>query len=456
MGSLAFTETTSVCPECLRTIPAIRYHYGADEYLKKSCPDHGEFQTIIRRGASSRASRSQPKIPWHPSAPQTITRDGCPYDCGLCPEHRQQTCTALIEVTFSCNLGCRFCFARSGSVGSPDPDITDIRNRLHALATAGVSCNIQLSGGEPTLRDDLPDIIATAVSAGFPFVQLNTNGIRLGRDFAFTEQLKAAGLASVFLQFDGIADDVYLALRGQALCREKLAALEACAQNEIGVVLVPTVVPGVNDLVIGDIVRFGLQYLPVVRGVHCQPVSYFGRYPTSPSDDDRITIPEILRGLEDQTNGLVTVGDFKPPSCENARCSFSGSFVLMPDGELKSFSEGTDACSCGELKAEDAAEAARRFVAKQWKQPTCCSSPTTEPSDDSWSLGHWDVVLERTRTHSFSISGMAFQDAWTLDLDRLKDCCIHVVDRDGRLIPFCAYNLTDRHGRSLYSRGDPG
>lgn len=454
MGSVAFSDTVSLCPECLRTIPAVRWQHGMDVNLKKSCPDHGDFQTVIWRGNPQHASWNRPKIPWHPRHPQTGADKGCPHDCGLCSEHRQQTCTALIEVTLRCDVGCPFCFARAGSDKPPDPDITNIKTRLETLADTGVNCNIQLSGGEPTLRDDLPEIVAAAVSLGFRFVQLNTNGIRLGSDVSFTEKLKRAGLASVFLQFDGTTDDIHLTMRGRPLHDAKRAAIDTCKENEIGVVLVPTVVPGVNDHALGDIVRFALRHLPTVRGTHFQPVSYFGRYPRPPEDKDRITLPEIMQRLEEQTDGLVAIGDFQPPGCENARCSFNGSFVLMPDGDLKSFSHSTDASCCSDLKAEDGAELARKYVARQWRPPDCCSQ---EPGmDDSLSLGYWDVVLERARTHTFSISGMAFQDAWTVQLDRLKECCIHVVTSDGRLIPFCAYNLTDLSGRSLYPRGDCG
>ncbi|MEJ2579234.1 MAG: hypothetical protein P8Z68_09065, partial [Kineosporiaceae bacterium] len=65
-------------------------------------------------------------------------------------------------------------------------------------------------------------------------------------------------------------------------------------------------------------------------------------------------------------------------------------------------------------------------------------------------LGGWDTLLERARTHGFSRSGMGFQDAWNLDLERLRDCCVHTLAPDGRLIPFCAHNLTDAAGRPLY------
>ncbi len=451
MAAITFWETRSLCPVCLRPVSAVRFGRGHDLYMRKSCPDHGSFLVILWRGEPSHTDWVRPKVPLHPPAPATAVEKGCPFDCGLCPDHRQQTCTALIEVTQRCNLACSFCFARSGENPAPDPEIEEIRQRLQPLAASGTQYNIQLSGGEPTLRNDLPEIVAMVRSLGFEFVQVNTNGVRLGTDPGYAQKLAEAGLSSIFLQFDGLDDNVYGKLRGGPLLAKKIAAIENCGEQEIGVVLVPTLVPGINDEQIGEIVQFGMSHLPIVRGVHFQPVSYFGRYPQPPADAHRITIPEVIRYLEAQTGGLVNTSDFSPPSCEHARCSFHGTFIVMPDGELKSIARSeSSCCSCAEPKAEDGAAQARRFVARQWAKPdesSCCGQ------EDSHPFGQWDILLDRARTHTFSISGMAFQDAWNIDLERLKECCIHVVERDGRLVPFCAYNLTGSSGLSLYPRG---
>lgn len=451
MGSVTFSETQSLCPVCLERIPAVRFRYGPDLYMSKKCPVHGRFQVVLWRGEPDYEDWVRPKVPWYPQNPATSVDRGCPFDCGLCPEHRQQTCTALLEVTQRCNLGCAFCFASSGSNTEPDPEMKEIALWYESLLANGIQCNVQLSGGEPTIRDDLPEIVALGRSMGFEFIQLNTNGLRLARDPSYVQRLKEAGLASVFLQFDGTTEHIYRKLRGVPLLDEKRAAIRNCEVHEISVVLVPTVVPRINDHDFGAIVRFALEYLPVVRGVHFQPVSYFGRYPHPPTDSDRITIPEVIRCIERQTDGLVKARDFGPPGCENAHCSFHGVFVLMPDGELKTFShKDVSPCSCQELRAEDGAAQSRRFVARQWAQPMtsgCCSK------EDSPSLGYWDVILDRARTHTLSISGMAFQDAWNIDLERVRECCIHVVARDGRLVPFCAYNLTSSTSQSLYPRG---
>jgi 7,8-dihydro-6-hydroxymethylpterin dimethyltransferase len=441
------TDTESVCPECLKRIPAERIFRGQDVYLRKTCPEHGLFETVIWRGAPQYATWDKPKIPVYPENPFTPLDRGCPYDCGLCPEHRQQPCCVLVEVTQRCDLGCPLCFAEAGDNQTVDPSIMTIKNWFHKLMAAGGPFNIQLSGGEPCMRDDLAEIIALGRSLGFTFFQVNTNGLRIAKEPGYLERLKAAGLSTVYLQFDGTQGVIYKHLRGRNLLEQKIAAIERCAEVKVGVVLVPTVVPDVNSADIGNILQFALKYHPVVRGVHFQPISYFGRYPHPPQDCDRITLPEIIRLLEEQSGGLVRAQSFKPSSGENSRCSFHGNFVVMPDGSLKPLTHHEPkGCCSAPVKAEQGRKKAQEFVSRVW------AAPKTEepPRNNSLSLGEWDTFLTRARTHIIAISGMAFQDAWTMDLERLHECYILTVAPDGRLIPFCAYNLTNRDGKSLY------
>jgi uncharacterized radical SAM superfamily Fe-S cluster-containing enzyme len=462
---LSWTE--SICPFCLRRLPASRVSRGRDVHLRKTCPDHGDFSTVIWRGSPDFAGWVRPKTPTPPDRPLTQVDRGCPFDCGLCPDHRQTSCCVLLEVTQRCDLRCRICFADAGHGRtydtSGDPSLQRIEGWYRRLLETGGPVNVQLSGGEPTLRDDLPEIISLGRRLGFGFFQLNTNGLRLARDRDYVHRLADAGLSTVFLQFDSIRDDVHRRLRGRALTARKAAAIERCAEVGVGVVLVPTVVPGVNDQDLGSLVEYAVQLLPDVRGVHLQPVSYFGRYPAPPRDEDRITLPEIMRAIESGTGGRIRASSFAPPGGENALCSFHGNFVAMPDGELIPLSRNPSASGCcpTPVPAAQGADQSRRTVARLWgaprqliplqavdQQPAC--PQTARPS-----LGGWDTLLERARTHTFSISGMAFQDAWNLDLERLRDCYIHEVSPDGGIIPFCAYNLTDAAGRPLYRGRGP-
>ena len=433
----------SVCPVCLKPVPAAYQTEGETTYLVKGCPEHGRFKTVVWRGDPDFYEWSRPKVPSLPKQPFTRVDKGCPFDCGLCDAHRQHTCTAVMEVTWRCDLGCPVCFASSGKSAPPDPTHEDLAFLFDRVLQASGQCNIQLSGGEPTVRDDLPDIIRLAKSKGFPFVQLNSNGLRIGREPGYAQQLAEAGLSSVFLQFDGTEDDIYTALRGRPLFDLKLDAIDNLSEAGIGIVLVPTVVPGVNEHNVGAILGLAADKSPAVRGVHFQPVSYFGRYPESPSDDERITLPELMRLLEAQTGGAVLARDFLPPGCEHSHCSFHANYVVMEQGRLKRLS-ADGKCGCTPRPAREGADKAKAFVKRQW------AAPEKELPMAGCRTDELDLFIARAATHTLAVSAMAFQDAWTLDLERLKGCCIHEVSPDGRLIPFCAYNLTSMNGDTLY------
>ncbi|PKR91181.1 radical SAM protein [Pleomorphomonas diazotrophica] len=452
---LSFGRTRSVCPDCLKTIPAERFAIGDTVYLDKTCPEHGRVVTPVWRGLLSYEiwARSRSAT----SAPVSVATDiaeGCPRDCGLCVDHRQQGCCVLIEVTSRCDLVCPVCFASAGRHGADMP-IDDIAVALEELRASSGQVHIQLSGGEPTVRDDLPEIVALVRAKGFDFIQLNTNGIRIGCEPDYLAALANAGLDCVFLQFDGVSDAVYRQLRGRDLLAAKRLAIESARASGVGVVLVPTLVPGVNAGEIGAIVDFAKREMPTVRAVHFQPISYFGRNPGAPRDEDRVTLPEVMEALIRHAGGSIRLEDFRPGSAENPFCSFSGRFAVDPAGQLRSDPEMAPGC-CG--PAAEAATAAaccgpaprrspevvraQRYVAGQW------TGATVEASSAP-GLEAFDAFLQQRSRH-LSLSGMAFQDAWTLDLDRLRQCHIHVAKPDGSVIPFCAYNLTDLRGRSLY------
>ena len=417
--------------------------------LVKRCPEHGEFRTVVWRGEPSLSGWSRPKGAVHAGAAHAGTGQGCPFDCGICPEHRQQSCTVLLEVTERCNLACPVCFADAGPRQACDPTLATIegwyRNALHKSGPHNI---IQLSGGEPTVRDDLPAIIALGRELGFPFIQVNTNGVRLAADPEYAGELKRAGLFSVFLQFDGTDDGIYRTIRGRALLAEKLKAIEHCAASGLGVVLVPTLVPGVNTGNVGAILKLALELAPAVRGVHFQPAAYFGRHPEPPAPGDRFTLPDLMRAIEEQTGGLMRVEHFRPPGCEHPLCSFHGNFLRTPEGGLRALTSHEPSCCCGAPEPENKGTGrAVSFVTRQWAAPA--------PPDSLAAMDGLDAFLENHRSSTLAVSAMAFQDVWNLDLERVQECCVHVAAPDGRMIPFCLYNLTSADGRRLYRDKTP-
>jgi uncharacterized radical SAM superfamily Fe-S cluster-containing enzyme len=449
-------RTRSVCPQCLRPLEAALVARGGGVSLEKTCPAHGHFSVPVWHGKVDMAL-------WRRGAAPLAPEEGlsCPADCGICPEHRSGTCCALLEVTRRCDLNCRFCFARGGE-SQEEPPLAALMADVRGIMDAGDRPLLQLSGGEPTLRDDLPALVAWAKACGAPYVQLNTNGLRLARDEAYVRDLAGAGLSFVFLQFDGTNDAVYETLRGAPLLAKKTRAVELCGKYRLGVTLVPTVVRGVNDDQLGDIVRFAAAHTPVVRGVHFQPVSYFGRFPDPPAD--RYTLDELIAGLRAQAG--LSADCLVPSHCDHPMCGLHGSFIVQPDRSLLPLSS----FAAQEVGKTTAAQN-RAYVAKHWlraaeaesacccgsdepENPCCCGSDEVENpcccgSDEPEGAQaapearaiDMDTFLRTARARSLTLSAMAFMDAENFDVERLRHCSLHVW-RDGRLKPFCAAYLT--------------
>ncbi len=441
-------KTESLCPVCLKKIRAEKIKYKDEIYMEKYCSQHGYFKTLIWDGQPFMENWIRRKTPSYPKKHRTKVQKGCPYDCGLCENHTQHTCTALIEVTQRCNLKCNFCFASAGG-NHTDIDIEKIRFLYDKVLKCSGICNIQLSGGEPTVRDDLPDIIKLGFDMGFKFIQVNTNGVRIAQDSNYLKKLKQAGLNSIFLQFDGTKERIYKELRGVDLLNLKIKAIENCQKVNIGVVLVPTLVPDVNVDNIGSIIDFAVERIPTVRGVHFQPVSYFGRFINKGNELKRITIPKILRNIEEQTEGRIKKESFFPPGCENSFCSFHGNFIYKGNKALMPVTQNKNSCCCESESGELGAQKSINFTARSWSGVKVDNNIS---KFNEKKVMTWDEILYNISHFSFSISGMAFQDAWNFDVERVKDCCIHTVSPDGALIPFCAYNVTDAKGNYMYRK----
>ena len=437
---MIFSRTKSVCPVCLRVLDAQKRAEKDGVYMDKSCPEHGQFSTLIWEGnLASYTAWNRENRAVDPPREGKAPSMGCPLDCGLCTAHRRKGCCVLLELTKRCDLRCPVCFASAGESGGEDLSLEEIGQQYDWLMAHGGPFNIQLSGGEPTVRGDLPEIIRLGREKGFTFFQLNTNGLRLAAEPDYAKELKSAGLNTVFLQFDGLNGEVYITLRGRALLEEKRRCIEACAAAGLGVVLVPVIAAGVNEDQLWPIVQYALSLSPAVRGVHIQPLSYFGRCalerPARP-----LTIPAVLRLLEAQSGGLLHAADFSGGGAENPYCSFHASYRILKDGGLKALPKREEGCCT-------ASDDSRVSVAEQWSGESCCCGGTESELTETSAL---DAFLQEIRRRTFTVSGMVFQDAWNLDLERLQRC--HICEADSRygMVPFCAYNLTAADGRTLY------
>ena len=418
-------EIRSVCPVCLKNLPAfLNREEDGRILLEKSCDEHGAFCVPVWQGLLDFDR-------WTLGA-EPLPGDGglaCPGNCGLCGEHDSGTCCALLEVTRRCNLRCRYCFANGGEENA-DPGQGELKDAIRDIAKRCGQPLLQLSGGEPTLRDDLPELVRYAKEAGCSYVQVNTNGIRLAEDPEYAGRLAEAGLDIVFLQFDGTRNDIYRELRGAPLLEKKLEAVRVCSALRVGVTLVPTVVAGVNDDNLGEIVRLARSLVPGVRGIHFQPVSYFGRYPGEPREEDRYTLDRLMTDISDQTG--IPPESFMPSRCDHPLCGFHANYLVDPAGGLRPLTSITYSS-----RSRGSAKDNREYVARHWRR----APEEPQPGGDFSNEMDFDTFLWRMRHGSLTLSAMAFQDAMNLNIERLRRCSLHVYD-GGKIKPFCAKYLS--------------
>ncbi len=439
--SVFYELTRSMCPVCKRIIDAQVHLKDNRVLMRKRCPDHGWFEALMSSDADDYVNSLKYNKPGAiPLEFATEVKEGCPYDCGLCQEHKQHTCLALIEVNTGCNLACPTCFANAG----PGYNLTlaQVETMLDAFVRAeGDPEVVQFSGGEPSLHPQLFDMIRMARDKGVRHVMVNTNGRRIARDPAW-----ARGLGElqplVYLQFDGLDDETYIKLRGEPLLKEKLAALDRLAELDLNTILVAAVERGVNEHEVGALVRFGLEH-PAVRGVNFQPVTHTGRHlPFDPTD--RVTIPEVILGIQDQTDGLFVKSDFVPVPCCNPGCQ-SVTYAYVEDGQVTPLPRVLNVDDYLDYITNrtwpDPSEEVKHALEGLWSSSAMPGSETLA-SQFTCAICNVDLAVSAhdLSRRIFAISIKDFMDAYTFDVKKLMKCCVSVLTPDGRTIPFCSYN----------------
>ncbi len=465
-------QTKSICPECFKVLDATIYEDNNKVYMKKECPEHGKFQDIYWSDYEQYQRAEQFRYEGDGiENPRTKTKLNCPLDCGLCPQHKSHTGLAIIDVTNRCNLRCPVCFANASAAGYVyEPSKKEIQAMLQNFRQNKPvpTPALQFSGGEPTIRKDLFELIGMAKELGFEHVEVNTNGLRLAQSVEYCRGLKEAGISTIYLQFDGLTSDVYEFTRGCDLLDNKTKALENCRKAGIkGIVLVVTLIKGVNDHQLGDIMRFAVENFDIIRCVNVQPVSLCGRLPEKERAKMRITIPDFMKLVEEQTDGKIKVSDFYPvPTVvpiskaigalkdkryveftAHPHCGMA-TYVFIEDGEMvpitrygniekfiKTMKKVHEAASNGHKKrAKLLLIGVLRHIKfgllRKYLLPILRTG-----SYESLGELHRKMLL---------ISSMHFMDPYNFDLERVQRCCIHYGVPDGRIIPFCTMNSIHR------------
>jgi uncharacterized radical SAM superfamily Fe-S cluster-containing enzyme len=446
--------TRSLCPACRRLVDAKIVVRRGRVYFRKHCPKHGTVEDLVCSDVAyfDRHDFSQPAR--LPRAFGTRVDRGCPYDCGLCTEHEQHTCIALVEITSNCNLKCPLCFAGSGP-GGTNIDFDTYRRMVDRYVhLEGVADVLQLSGGEPTLHPDLVRMVRYACEQPIQAVMVNTNGIRLAHDEALVAELATMrDRLEVYLQFDGFDDRTSLALRGEALVQTKLRAVEALARHDLRCTLVCTVDHNTNLHEVGRVLRFGLER-PTVRGVSYQLATYCGRH-LSPGDlERRATMPDLVKALAAQTGGLLAESDFYPLPCAHPNCHMMG--YLYRGGERPvPINRLIDVRKHMDLIANSIVftpARARQLVARYLESAGGCgcgsggcgTNGAAEPGLDEFVVKALAEKLGGTEV--FRVTLTAFLDVHNFDTRRVMKCCLAHLLPSGHVVPFCAYNTLYRDG----------
>jgi len=375
-------------------------------------------------------------------------------------------------------LKCAICFS---TFSDHEVDYEPTKDELVRMLTFLSQRNpkppaILFSGGEPLERNDIHEIINVAHKLRFMTI-LATNGVRLGESPEIAERLKKSGLNIVYLQFDSFRDEFYQNIRGEKLLKSKLKAIEACRKYDMEVILVNTLMRSFNDEEVGDIIKFAARNSDIIRGLIFQPIAFTGRATDNPFRS-AWTDWSFVEEVQNQTQKEITVTDFFPLSVMVSPIMIMRKFMKKPwplfscsphcgvvnwmyvsrSGKIIPINHFVDFNKFFNLVESTAksAESKRRFS-------LLSSLFLAAMQSLNWLLvtkeiGIFTLMKTILKTHIsptydslgnlrrriFLLGCMAFMDAYTFDVNRVRRCVIHYVTPDLKIIPFCAYNNVHR------------
>jgi uncharacterized radical SAM superfamily Fe-S cluster-containing enzyme len=453
---LFYELTTSICSTCHRKVEAKIVFQGDCVFMQKRCPRHGFEKVLISTDVEYyKRSRLTLKPGQLPLKFNTPIRYGCPYDCGLCPDHEQHSCLTLVEITDACNLACPVCYAESGPHRATHRTLEQVEFMLDCVVRNEAEPDIvQISGGEPTIHPQFFEILDAARRRPIKHLMVNTNGVRIAQEPAFAERLKEylPGF-ELYLQFDSLEEGPLRELRGADLRRVRMQALENLNRHNISTTLVVTVKKGANDDELGHIIDFALQQ-PCVRGVTFQPVQVAGRVENFDGARNRLTLAEVRQNILAQSS-LFQPDDIIPVPCHPDALAMGYALKLpgktvpltsMIDPKVLLHAGGNTIVYERDAQVRD--QVFRLFstshspesATASLKQLLCCLPLVQAPA-------------AMTYDQVFRVLIIHFMDAHNFDVRSIKKSCIHIVHPDGRIIPFDTFNLFYRDDKEELLRG---
>lgn len=444
--------TLSLCTKCLQRVDAKIIFEHDNVYMIKRCPEHGAEKVLIATDIEYYKNiRNYNKPSEAPLKTNTRTHYGCPYDCGLCQDHEQHSCLTLIEITDRCNLSCPTCYAMSSPHYGRHRTLEELEQMLDIIvANEGSPDVVQLSGGEPTLHPQFFEILDIAKKKPIRHLMVNTNGIRIANDDGFAERLATyMPDFELYLQFDSFKPEALELLRGKDLSDIRKKALEKLNALNLSTTLVVTLEMGVNDDEIGKIIEYALQQ-KCVRGVTFQPVQVAGRNEQFDPALHRITLTDVRKKILEQT-GVFSANDIVPVPCNPDALAMA--YALKLGGQVFPLTRYVDPSillnnSRNTIVYEQDEKLHEQIIRvfstgisvdavnDDMRSLLCCLPQVSAPGLNYDNL--------------FRIIIMRFIDAYDFDVRAIKKSCVHIVHKDGRIIPFETMNLFYRDEKEIY------
>jgi 7,8-dihydro-6-hydroxymethylpterin dimethyltransferase len=435
--------TLSLCSECLKRVDTKIVFEDDNVFMLKRCNEHGRQKVLIATDKEYyKNCRNYMKPSEMPLKYNTATHFGCPYDCGLCPDHEQHSCLTIIEITDRCNLTCPTCYAESSPHYGRHRTVEEVEKMLDIIvANEGQPDVVQISGGEPTIHPDFFEILDIAKRKPIKHLMVNTNGIRIAKDEEFVARLATyMPDFEIYLQFDSFEENALMKLRGKDLRETRLKAIENLNKYNLSTTLVVTIQKGLNDHELGAILEYGLKQR-CVRGVNFQPVQVAGRLEDFNPETDRYTLTECRTDILKQFS-LFSEKDLIPVPC-NPDALVMGYALKIEDNVIpltRMIDPSELLKSSGNTIVYEQDEKLKSHLLKVFTTGNTVDSATKEIQSLLCCLPTISAP-ELSYENVFRVIIMSFIDAYNFDVRAIKKSCVHIVNKDGKIIPFETMNL---------------
>ena len=444
--------TLSLCTRCLKRVDAKIIFENGNVYMIKRCPEHGMEKVLIATDIEYYKNiRNYNKPSEAPLKTNTHTHYGCPYDCGLCADHEQHSCLTVIEVTDRCNLACPTCYAMSSPHYGRHRTLEEVERMLDIIvANEGAPDVVQLSGGEPTIHPQFFEILDIAKKKPIRHLMVNTNGIRIANDEGFAERLATyVPDFEIYLQFDSFKPEALEYMRGRDLSDVRKRAIDKLNRLNLSTTLVVTLQKGVNDDEIGKIIGYALEQR-CVRGVTFQPVQIAGRTENFDPATDRITLTDVRTKIIEQTT-LFQPNDIVPVPCNPDALAMG--YALKLAGQVFPLTRYVDPSILLDNSKNTIVYEQDEVLHQQIIKVFSTGISVDAVDEDMKSLLCCLPQIQApglTYDNLFRIIIMRFIDAYDFDVRTIKKSCVHIVHKDGRIIPFETMNLFYRDEKESY------